>query len=276
LTQPGQPWYFYSDRYIARHNRKAHVNRPESRPVAFITGGTSGIGLATAQVLHAEGYAVLVTGQSPENLKKARNILPDDVMVVRADARSIADAEEVATELKDRFGKVDVAFLNAGSGVVGPIDTIDEAGYDLTFDVSVKGQVFTLQKILPLLGKGSVVIFNSAMGAHRGLPGWAVYSAAKGALLPLTRALAIELAPRGIRVNAVTPGTIETPAVHKLIGKDQMAGFRERINATVPLGRFGAGEDIARAVAFLASPAASFITGTEIVIDGGQTVGVPS
>jgi len=252
------------------------MNRSESRPVAFITGGTSGIGLATAQVLHAEGYAVLVTGQSPENLKKARNILPDDVVVVRADARSITDAQEVATELKDRFGKVDVAFLNAGSGVVGPIDTIDEAGYDLTFDVSVKGQVFTLQKILPLLGKGSVVIFNSATGAHRGLPGWAVYSAAKGALLPLTRALAIELAPRGIRVNAVTPGTIETPAVHKLIGKDQMAGFRERINATVPLGRFGVGEDIARAVAFLASPAASFITGTEIVIDGGQTVGVPS
>lgn len=252
------------------------MNTPESRPVAFITGGTSGIGLATARVLHAEGYAVLVTGQNPQTLENARNTLPDDVVVVRADARSIADAEQVATELKDRFGKVDVAFLNAGRGVVGPIDTIDEAGYDLTFDVSVKGQVFTLQKILPLLGKGSVVIFNSAMGAHRGVPGFTVYSAAKGALLPLTRGLALELAPRGIRVNAVTPGTIDTPAIHKAIGEDQMAGFRERINATVPVGRIGTDEDVARAVAYLASPAASFITGTEIVIDGGQTVGVPS
>jgi NAD(P)-dependent dehydrogenase (short-subunit alcohol dehydrogenase family) len=252
------------------------MNPSESRPVAFITGGTSGIGLATARVLHAEGYAVLVTGQNPQTLEKARDTLPDDVVVVRADARSIADAEQVATELEDRFGKVDVAFLNAGSGVVGPIDTIDEAGYDETFDVSVKGQVFTLQKILPLLGNGSVVIFTSAIGAHRGIPGWSVYSAAKGALLPLTRGLAIELAPRGIRVNAVTPGTIDTPAVHKLLGEDQMPGFRRHVNATVPMGRIGTDEDVARAVAYLASPAAGFITGTEIVIDGGQTVGVPS
>jgi NAD(P)-dependent dehydrogenase (short-subunit alcohol dehydrogenase family) len=252
------------------------MNTLQSRPVALITGGTSGIGLATAKVLHAEGYAVLVTGQNPEKLEKARNTLPDDVVVVRADARSIADAELVAAELKDRFGKVDVAFLNAGRGAVGPVDTIDEAGYDETFDVSVKGQFFTLQKILPLLGQGSVVIFNSAVGAHRGVPGFTVYSAAKGALLPLTRGLALELAPRGIRVNAVTPGMIETPAVHNFVGADQMAGFRERMSAILPVGRVGTDEDVARAVAYLASPAASFITGTEIVIDGGQTVGMPS
>jgi NAD(P)-dependent dehydrogenase (short-subunit alcohol dehydrogenase family) len=252
------------------------MDTPGSRRVAFITGGTSGIGLATARVLHAEGYAVLVTGRDPQTLEKARNTLPDGVVVVRADARSITDAQRVATELSDRFGHVDVAFLNAGRGVVGPIDTIDEAGYDETFDVSVKGQFFTLQKILPLLGKGSVVIFNSAIGAHRGVPGFTVYSAAKGALLPLTRGLAIELAPRGIRVNAVTPGTIDTPAVHRFIGAEQMAGFRARFSATVPLGRIGADEDVACAVAYLASPAAGFITGTEIVIDGGQTVGVPT
>lgn len=243
---------------------------PTSRPAALITGGTTGIGLATARVLHDGGYAVVVTGQNPETLASARRALADDVVVVHADARALADAERVAADLQRRFGRLDVAFLNAGIGRRMPLEAVDEAAYDECFDVNVKGQVFTLQKILPLLGRGSSVVFNSAVSAHRGVADWSIYSAAKGALLSLARALAVELAPRGIRVNAVTPGPIDTPAFGKLgLPPPALSGLKEHVTARVPLGRFGSDEEVARAVAFLASSAASFITGAEIAIDGG-------
>jgi NAD(P)-dependent dehydrogenase (short-subunit alcohol dehydrogenase family) len=179
----------------------------------------------------------------------------------------LEDAETIATELQQRFGGVDVAFLNAGIGRMLPVDAIDEAAFDEHFDVNVKGQFFTLQKILPLLRRGGAVIFNGALGVKKGLPNWSVYSATKGALLGMVPALAIELAPRGIRVNAVSPGPIDTPAMSKLgIPAEARAG----ISASVPLGRIGNDEEVARVVAFLASPAASFITGTNIPVDGGM------
>jgi NAD(P)-dependent dehydrogenase (short-subunit alcohol dehydrogenase family) len=252
------------------------MNATTSRPTALVTGGTTGIGLATARILHAEGYAVLVTGRNPDTLASARRTLPNDVVVLRADARSLTDAEQVAAELQQRFGKLDLAFLNAGAGRMVPFDALDEATYDEFFDVNVKGHVFTLQKVLPLLGNGSSVVFTSALGAHRGVPSWSIYSATKGALLSLTRALAVELAPRGIRVNAVTPGPIDTPAFGKLgLPAAALSGFRDRVGKNVPLGRFGSDEEVARVVAFLASSAASFMTGAEIVIDGGFGIVVP-
>jgi NAD(P)-dependent dehydrogenase (short-subunit alcohol dehydrogenase family) len=244
-----------------------------SRPVALITGGTTGIGLATARALHAEGYAVLVTGQNPDTLEAARRMLPEEVLVFRADARSASDAERVAGKIKERFGKVDVAFLNAGVGRLMPIEAVDEAAYEEHFGINVKGQFFTLQKVLPLLTRGGSVIFSGALGPKKGIPNWSVYSATKGALLAMVPALAVELAPRGIRVNAVSPGPIDTPAMDRLgLPAEVMRGFKETIGARVPLGRFGVAEEVASLVVFLVSAGASYITGANIVIDGGLGV----
>jgi NAD(P)-dependent dehydrogenase (short-subunit alcohol dehydrogenase family) len=243
-----------------------------SHPVALITGGTSGIGLSTARVL-AKEYAVVVTGRNPDTLAAARRELPGDVLVLAADARSLPDADRVAAELAQRFGRVDLVFLNAGVGQLVPFDAVDEAGYDELFEVNVKGQVFMLQKLLPLLAEGGSVVFNCALGVHRAIPNWSVYSATKGALLSFMRAIAVELAPRGIRVNAVSPGPIDTPALAKL-GMDgpALAEWRQAVAARVPLGRGGSAEEVAQVVAFLASPAAAYVTGADIPVDGGLRV----
>jgi NAD(P)-dependent dehydrogenase (short-subunit alcohol dehydrogenase family) len=239
-------------------------------PVALITGGTTGIGHATARLLREQGFDVLVTGQNPATIAAAQRSLPDGVVVLRADARSLADAEQVAAEIRQRFGRLDVVFLNAGVGRFLSLADADEASFDEHFAINVKGQFFTLQKVLPLLGEGSTVIVTGALGPQKGIPNWSIYSATKGALLAMVGALAVELAPRGIRVNAVTPGPIETPALDKLGGPaESLEHFKETIATRIPLGRLGSDDDVARTVAFLASPAASFITGATILVDGG-------
>jgi NAD(P)-dependent dehydrogenase (short-subunit alcohol dehydrogenase family) len=242
-------------------------------PAALVTGGTTGIGLATAQALHKRGYAVLVTGRNPETLAAARHALPDDVVVFRADASSVADADAVAAELGQRFGRLDLAFLNAGVTRLVPLEALDEETFDWHVGTNLKGQVFMLQKVLPLLGQGSSVVLTSSTAAGHAAPGMAVYAATKGAQLSLMRTLAVELAPRGIRVNAVSPGPIETPMVGKLdLPADQLSGFKAAFTARVPTGRFGTAEEIANAVAFLASAEAGYITGANLVIDGGLAI----
>ncbi len=244
-----------------------------SAPVALVTGGTTGIGLATAQVLHKRGYAVMVTGRNPDTLAAAQRVLPDDVVVFRADARSVADADAVAAELSRRFGKLDLAFLNAGVTSLVPLEALDEETYDWHFDTNLKGQVFLLQKVLPLLGRGSSVVLTSSAGSDRGNPGMAVYAATKGAQLSLMRTLAVELAPRGIRVNAVSPGPIETPMMTKLgMPADKLDDFKVSFAARIPTGRFGTPEEIANAVAFLGSAEASYITGANLMADGGRSI----
>jgi NAD(P)-dependent dehydrogenase (short-subunit alcohol dehydrogenase family) len=242
------------------------------KPVALITGGTTGIGLAAARVLHEKGFAVLVTGVNPETLATAERNLPSEVIVLKADARSLSDAVRVAGVLKQRFGRVDFAYLNAGVSRMLPLEVIDEAFFDEHFDINVKGQLFTLQQILPLLTNGGSVLFTTAVGAEKGFPNYSVASATRGATAALVPALAAELAPRGIRVNAIRPGPIDTPAMGKLgLPAEVIAGFREMIPQRVPLGRMGTPEEVADVVAFLASTAARYITGTTIDVDGGMS-----
>ncbi|HEX6273609.1 MAG TPA: SDR family oxidoreductase [Polyangiaceae bacterium] len=245
----------------------------ESRPVALITGGTSGIGLAAARVLHEQNHAVVVTGRNPERIEAARKTLPPDVVVVRADARVLSDTQSLADEIRTRFGRLDALFLNAGVGPMQPVEAVDEASFDDNFAVNVKGQFFTLQKVLPLLREGSSVVLMSALGVRVGVPNYSVATATRGATLAMVAPLAAELAPRRIRVNAVAPSAIVTPAFEKLrLSPDALAAFGKWVHGRLLVGRTGTAEDVARVVAFLVSPAAEFITGACIPVDGGMAV----
>jgi NAD(P)-dependent dehydrogenase (short-subunit alcohol dehydrogenase family) len=244
-----------------------------ARPVALITGGTTGIGFATARVLHEQGYAVVTTGNHPERLAAAKEALPADVVVLRADARVVADAQVVADEVRARFGRLDFLFLNAGIGPMQPVEAVSEAAFDDNFAVNVKGQFFTLQKVLPLLRAGGSVVLMSALGVYVGLPNYSVGTATRGAMLAMVAPLAVELAPRRIRVNAVLPGAIETAALAKLgLSPEQLAAFGEWLRPRLLVGRPGTPEDVARVVAFLASPAAAYVNGICMPIDGGMAV----
>jgi len=244
-----------------------------SRPVALITGGTTGIGFATARVLHEQGYAVVTTGQHPERVAAARETLPEDVVVLRADARVMSDTELVAGEVRARFGRLDALFLNAGVGPMQRVEAVSEAAFDDNFAVNVKGQFFTLQKVLPLLREGASVVLMSALGVYLGAPNYSVGTATRGAMMAMVAPLAVELAPRRIRVNAVLPGPIETPAFGKLgLSPEELAKFDEWIRPRLLVGRVGTSEDVARVVAFLVSPAAAYVNGACIPIDGGMGV----
>ncbi|GAA4562991.1 SDR family NAD(P)-dependent oxidoreductase [Planotetraspora kaengkrachanensis] len=229
---------------------------------ALITGGTSGIGKATAELLHSRGYRVMVTGL--DDLDDAG--LPADVIAVEADISSLTDIDRAVDQAREHLGSLDLLYLNAGLPRPGlSIESTDEAAFDALFNINVKGNFFTLQKALPLLNEGASVVFT--VGAGEGLG--AAMTASKGALLPLVRSLAIELAPRRIRVNAVSPGLISTPAYSKMgISPDTISSWGE----SVPLGRVGAPADIAEAVAFLASDGASYITGDNLIVSGGTGV----
>lgn len=230
-------------------------------PTALITGGTSGIGKATAELLHSRGHRVVVTG-----LGHADDAgLPEDVTVVRADARSLPDLDRAMDEARRQLGSLDLLFLNAGISRPGPVESTDEDTFDALFDINVKAHFFTVQKALPLLNEGASVVFT--VGAGEGLG--SAMTAAKGALLPLMRSLALELAPRRVRVNAVSPGMIDTPVYRRMgVSRETLDGWAEG----VPLGRVGVPADIAEAVAFLASDAAGYITGDNLTVSGGLGV----
>ncbi len=229
-----------------------------STPTALITGGTSGIGKATAELLVSRGYRVMVTGLG--DLHDAG--LPEQVLAVEADASSLTDIEKAVDRARDYLGSLDLLFLNAGISRPGPIDSIDEASFDTLFGINVKGTFFMLQKALPLLNDGASVVVTVGAGVGLG----AAMAASKGALLPLVRSAALELAPRRISVNAVSPGMINTPAYSKMgISQDMLDSWAE----SIPHGRIGTPDDVAQTVAFLASAAASYITGDNISVSGG-------
>lgn len=234
--------------------------------VAVITGGNSGIGLATAREFRREGARVVITGRDARTLAEAARELGGEVLALRSDSANLADIDALFAAVKERFGRVDVLFVNAGVARFAPLEETDEGLFDQTMNINFKGAYFTVQKALPLLSDGASVILNASVGAHVGFPNSSVYSASKAALLSLVRTLSADLAGRGIRVNAVSPGPVETPIFGRMgLAEEAAKGLGEQ----VPLKRLGRPEEIARAVLFLASPDSSFIVGTEIVADGG-------
>lgn len=238
---------------------------------ALITGGTSGIGLETAKQFLAEGARVTITGTNPKTIETARAELGDSVLIIRADAADVAAQKTVAAEIEKAFGKLDILFVNAGVADLRPVEAWDEAGFDRTFDINVKGPLFLIQALLPLLSNPSSIILNASVNAHVGMPTTSVYGASKAALLSMTKTLSGELIGRGIRVNAVSPGPISTPLYGKLgLSEADTKAMAAGVQAQVPAGRFGSASEVAKTVIFLASDEASYIIGADLQIDGGM------
>ena len=239
--------------------------------VAVVTGGSSGIGLAMAQRFIAEGARVVITGRNQEALDAAVSTLGGGATGIRSDVAHLDDVDRLFAQVREQFGRVDVLFANAGIAPFVPFPAVTEAHFDTLFDINVRGLFFTVQKALPLLSEGASVILNASVVAQVGLPNTSVYSATKAAVRSLGRTLAAELSPRGIRVNVVSPGLIETPLVGKLgLSPDDVDAFAAQVVQQTPLGRPGKAEEIAATVAFLASDDASYFTGADLVADGGM------
>jgi len=238
--------------------------------VALITGGNSGIGLATAKQFVNEGAYVFITGRREAELAAAKKQIGKNVTAIQGDVSNLDDLDRLFAQIKKEKGKIDIVFANAGVAKYAPVGTITEDFFDSIFDINVKGVLFTVQKSLPLLRDGGSIILNASIVASKGLSSNSVYSATKAAVRSFARTWTTDLKDRRIRVNAVSPGPIDTPGLSELLASSETGEQRRKmISTTVPLGRFGRPEEIAKAVVFLASDDASYITGIELFVDGG-------
>lgn len=239
--------------------------------VALITGGNSGIGLATAKQFVAEGAYVFITGRRQAELDAAVQSIGKNVTGVQGDVSNLDDLDRLYATVLDQKGRIDVLFANAGGGEFAPLGAITEAHFDKIFNINVKGLLFTVQKALPLLPDGASIILNASIAGVKGMPAFSVYSATKAAVRSFARSWTTDLKDRKIRVNAISPGPIITPAIDGLASTEEQAKeFKDGLAASVPLGRMGEAVELAKAVVFLASDDSSFVAGTELFVDGGM------
>jgi NAD(P)-dependent dehydrogenase (short-subunit alcohol dehydrogenase family) len=238
--------------------------------IALVTGGTSGIGLATARQFVIEGAYVFITGRRDAELAAALKEIGRDVTGVQGDVSDLGDLDRLFAQIKREKGKLDIVFANAGVAKFAPFGQITEEFYDSIFDINVKGLLFTVQKALPLMPDGASIILNASIVASKGLPTNSVYAATKAAVRSFARTWTTDLKQRRIRVNAVSPGSIDTPGLNDLLASAEAGQQRlEMLSNAVPLGRLGRPDEIAKAVVFLASDDSSYVTGTELFVDGG-------
>jgi NAD(P)-dependent dehydrogenase (short-subunit alcohol dehydrogenase family) len=241
-----------------------------SNKIVLVTGGTSGIGLEAARLFRQEGATVIVVGQNPARLQSAESQLGEGVTLLRGDVSKPAEIANIVDRISEKFGRIDILFANAGVGLASPLEAVTEDQIDTQFDVNFKGVFFAIQKAAPLLAEGGSIVVTTSFLNEVGAPGLSILSATKAAVRSLVRSLGAEFAPRGIRVNAVSPGPISTPFHGKLgLSEKQLNEAASAIEDQVPLHRFGEAGEIAKAALFLASDDSSFMTGSELVIDGG-------
>jgi NAD(P)-dependent dehydrogenase (short-subunit alcohol dehydrogenase family) len=246
-----------------------HAGKLEGK-VALITGGNSGIGLATAKQFVNEGAYVFINGRREAELAAAKKQIGKNVTAIQGDVSNLDDLDRLFAQIRKEKGGIDIVFANAGVARYASLGTVTEDFFDSIFDINVKGVLFTVQKSLPLLRDGGSIILNASIVASKGLSSNSVYSATKAAVRSFARTWTTDLKDRRIRVNAISPGPIDTPGLSELLASSETGEQRKKmISTTVPLGRFGRPEEIAKAVVFLASDDASYITGIELFVDGG-------
>jgi NAD(P)-dependent dehydrogenase (short-subunit alcohol dehydrogenase family) len=246
------------------------MSKPLNGKVALVTGGSSGIGLAAAQELAEQGARVFITGRRQAELDAAAATIGAAATAIRADASVLSDLDTVYAQIAKTAGKLDILFANAGGGDMQPLGAITEEHFDRIFGTNVRGVLFTVQKALPLLRDGASIILTSSTTSIQGTANFSVYSASKAAVRNFARSWVLDLKDRGIRVNAISPGPIRTPGLSDLVPNEARQGLFDFLASQVPLNRLGEPREIGKAVAFLASDAASFVNGIELFVDGGM------
>ncbi|AUV53926.1 oxidoreductase [Raoultella planticola] len=246
------------------------MSKPLSDKIALVTGGSTGIGLASAQELAAQGAKVYITGRRQQELDAAIALIGTSAKGIRADVSRLEDLDKVYAQIAEESGRLDILFANAGGGDMLALGAITEEHFDRIFGTNVRGVLFTVQKALPLLGAGSSIILTASTVSLKGTANFSVYSASKAAVRNFARSWALDLQGRGIRVNVVSPGPVKTPGLGGLVAEEQRQGLFDALAAQVPLGRIGEPAEVGKVVAFLASDAASFINAIELFVDGGM------
>ena len=246
------------------------MSKPLSDKIALVTGGSTGIGLASAQELAAQGAKVYITGRRQQELDAAIALIGTSAKGIRADVSRLDDLDKVYAQIAEESGRLDILFANAGGGDMLALGAITEEHFDRIFGTNVRGVLFTVQKALPLLGAGSSIILTASTVSVKGTANFSAYSASKAAVRNFARSWALDLQGRGIRVNVVSPGPVKTPGLGGLVAEEERQGLFDALAAQVPLGRIGEPAEVGKAVAFLASDAASFINAIELFVDGGM------